>query len=261
MPVCITGMHRSGTSLVARLLQLCGLYLGPEKDLLPASPDNLEGYWENTKFVDLNDDVLRELGGAWDLPPVPPAGWFLEPRFTPLRVRAELLLEEFSDREPWGWKDPRNCLTLPFWKSLDGFQIPFFYGFGASLKVVLCLRNPVEVFGSLRDRKRTPNTAGLELWLIYNRELLAATLANERIVTHYESYFENPRAELRRLFNFLEMKVADEVVERAVHAVSEKLRHQQFHAQELPAQAIDGEVGALYEELSREALNARRSAV
>ena len=35
MPLCVTGMHRSGTSMVARLLNVCGLDLGPEADLLP----------------------------------------------------------------------------------------------------------------------------------------------------------------------------------------------------------------------------------
>lgn len=68
MAVCITGMHRSGTSLVTNLLRLCGLYLGDEQDLMPATPDNQRGYWENRKFSDLNDEILAALGGTWDLP-------------------------------------------------------------------------------------------------------------------------------------------------------------------------------------------------
>jgi hypothetical protein len=43
MPVCIAGMHCSGTSMVARLLNLCGLYLGPEGELLPSTPDSPGG--------------------------------------------------------------------------------------------------------------------------------------------------------------------------------------------------------------------------
>ena len=38
--VCIAGMHRTGTSMVARMLNLCGVYLGKEKDLIPSEKDN-----------------------------------------------------------------------------------------------------------------------------------------------------------------------------------------------------------------------------
>ena len=31
----------------------------------------------------------------------------------------------------WGWKDPRTCLTLPFWQDVIG-----------SIRYVICIRNP-----------------------------------------------------------------------------------------------------------------------
>ena len=37
MTICIAGMHRSGTSMITRLLNLCGLYLGPKTELSPAA--------------------------------------------------------------------------------------------------------------------------------------------------------------------------------------------------------------------------------
>ena len=64
MPVAIAGMHRSGTSMVARLLQQCGLDLGPTDQLLPPRPDNPEGFWEHAAFVALNDDILTAAGGS-----------------------------------------------------------------------------------------------------------------------------------------------------------------------------------------------------
>ena len=45
-PICIAGAHRSGTSMVMRLLHECGLYLGAESDLMPAQADNPDGFWE-----------------------------------------------------------------------------------------------------------------------------------------------------------------------------------------------------------------------
>ena len=36
---------------------------------MPPQADNPEGFWEHLGFVALNDELLSELGGAWDLPP------------------------------------------------------------------------------------------------------------------------------------------------------------------------------------------------
>src|ERR1700748_2976905 len=68
-PICIAGAHRSGTSMLARLLHSSGLNLGPEKDMMPPAADNPDGFWENLQFVRLNDELLNSAGGAWDLPP------------------------------------------------------------------------------------------------------------------------------------------------------------------------------------------------
>src|SRR5215813_13113765 len=67
--VCIAGMHRSGTSMVARLLNLAGVYLGREDELIPANQGNPEGHWEHARLVEINDAILSELGGGWDCPP------------------------------------------------------------------------------------------------------------------------------------------------------------------------------------------------
>ena len=74
-PVCITGMHRSGTSMVASVLAACGVFLGPEEELRRPAPDNLAGYWENSDFVRLNKDLIAEFGGHWSDPPDYPDGW------------------------------------------------------------------------------------------------------------------------------------------------------------------------------------------
>jgi hypothetical protein len=60
--LCIAGAHRSGTSMVTRLLHCCGLELGPEWELMPQEADNPDGFWEHLGFVALNDELLNELG-------------------------------------------------------------------------------------------------------------------------------------------------------------------------------------------------------
>ena len=58
LAVCIAGMHRSGTSMVARILSECGVYLGEPTELLPPAPDNVAGPFEHKEFLQLNDEVL-----------------------------------------------------------------------------------------------------------------------------------------------------------------------------------------------------------
>ena len=43
--VCIAGMHRSGTSMVAAILASGGLYLGGEDDFVPVTDANPEQHF------------------------------------------------------------------------------------------------------------------------------------------------------------------------------------------------------------------------
>src|SRR5580704_1678698 len=119
MVVSIIGMHRSGTSMIAKLLHQCGVYLGEEKEMVPATPDNPEGHWEHTGFVNLNDELLGLWGGGWDRPPRFPADWPHHPTCVRARAKAKALLDRFDGRPTWGWKDPRGTLTFPFWNDLQ----------------------------------------------------------------------------------------------------------------------------------------------
>ena len=215
MPVCIAGMHRSGTSMVAQALATCGLELGAEDELMRASPSNEQGHWEHEGFVALADELLARLGGGWDVPPPVDEAWAERPELEDLRERAGDLAAHFDGHEPWGWKDPRSSLTVPFWRSV----LP-------NLRVVVCLRHPVEVARSLTLRGASSQRFGLELWLAYTKRLLADTSPEERVVTHYGSYFHDAERELRRLCEALGLEgEQDRVRAAAGTAVAGDLRH------------------------------------
>ena len=219
--------------MVAHLLHRSGLYMGDSQRLMQATEDNQGGYWENWDFVHLNDEILAEAGGSWHAPPVG-NWWRNEGRFDSLRVAAEQLIEKFADQKYWGWKDPRTSLTLPFWLRVDSLTMPFWSGTGDEFKIVVCLRHPLEVSQSLRDRQTAPSSAGMDLWLSYNRSILNHTLPEKRIVTHYDSYFDDPVAELRRVLNFIGMPV--DTVDISAGVVSSGLRHKRS------ADDLDGSV-------------------
>ena len=141
--VCVLGFGRSGTSLTTRLLNLLGVDIGPEEDLLaPGEGDNPRGYWEPRWMIELNDEILAKLGTVWWYPPQAEPGWERSSEFDELRERARIMLaEKFGAARLWGWKDPRTTVTLPFWKEL----VP-------DAKYVICLRNPADAVSSIQRR-------------------------------------------------------------------------------------------------------------
>ena len=109
--VFVLGMHRSGTSVAARLVNLLGVPLLSD-DLLPPDDANPKGYWESETLKRLNDELLAGLGRDWTWPPrvTPPWDGAAAQRMS---VRAREELGALGDE--WVWKDPRNCVTFEFW--------------------------------------------------------------------------------------------------------------------------------------------------
>jgi Predicted glycosyltransferases len=237
--ICIAGAHRSGTSMLTRLLHACGLYLGPKDELMPAQADNPDGFWEHLGFVALNDDLLNELGGAWDLPPKRDEN-FTAAGLDPLRMKARLLIEKFDSAGVWGWKDPRNSLTLPFWQNL----LP-------SMKTLIMVRNPLEVAHSMKERNGISYSLGLRLWEIYNRRVIETAGNQERLVTHYDLFFQDPESELRRVARFIALP--DAAVKNAATLVKKRRRHTHFTVEHLVDARVAPEVIELYRTLIAEA--------
>ena len=50
--VLVLGMHRSGTSAIAKRLESFGVNLG--ETLIPGKKDNIKGYQEDADFVEIN---------------------------------------------------------------------------------------------------------------------------------------------------------------------------------------------------------------
>ena len=243
MPLCIAGMHRSGTSMIASLLHACGLDLGPEKDFLPPAPNNPEGFWENRSFLRLNDAILKELGGSWDHPPqMDAAGWENEPNLHPLRKKAGKLLRRFEGCEPWGWKDPRNCLTLPWWRKL----LP-------EMKVLICVRNPLAVAESLRLRNGIAYPDSFDLWLIYNRRVLAAAPVERRLVTLCETYLHHPHVELCRVLQWAGLTATEQQVEQACRRIVPPLMHHRATVDDLARAGASDAVMQCYLDLCAQA--------
>ncbi|MGH2482289.1 MAG: sulfotransferase family protein, partial [Ktedonobacteraceae bacterium] len=62
--IIVLGMHRSGTSAVAGMLNALGMYLG--SDLMAPAADNPKGFYEHNGITNLHDELLSSLGSSWD---------------------------------------------------------------------------------------------------------------------------------------------------------------------------------------------------
>jgi GT2 family glycosyltransferase/glycosyltransferase involved in cell wall biosynthesis/predicted nucleic acid-binding Zn-ribbon protein len=210
--------------MVTRLINSCGLYLGSESELAAPAWDNQEGFWENIHFVEINDRILQDLNSGWDLPPATYEGWNSVPEISVFRTEATDLIKRFGEHEPWGWKDPRNSLTLPFWTDLF-----------PDLKVLICLRHPLEVAQSLHARNFSSIAFGLQLWQAYNQRLISSVRVENRVVTHYDSYFHDPQRELRRVVDLLNIAASNKEIEQACLNASTGMRHQRVPIENLSA--------------------------
>lgn len=192
--VCVLGMHRSGTSLVTRMLNLLGLYLGPQEHLfIEPAEDNSKGHWEHREIVKLNDLILEQLGGAWEQPPPLVSGWDTSPTLDSVKQQCRRLIQaDFGNSDFWGWKDPRTCLTLPVWQQL----LP-------AMQYVLCVRNPMDVAQSLQFRNGLSIKHGSDLWFSHVSSALHHTATLPRHIVFYEDVMNDWPSELARLASFL----------------------------------------------------------
>jgi len=195
--VGILGMHRSGTSALARVLNLLGVDLGSEDQLMPPSNANPEGFWENSEVVNLNNLLLRKLGMRWDSTCLLFDDWKGDGRIYSLKHRlGKYLKEQIQERQIWGWKDPRTCLLLPVWNEAIEAQ-------NADLRYVFIYRNPYDVASSLMKRDGFGFDESLELWTFYNMSALYGARFHKMTVLSYEKLLEDPLSVARMACNRL----------------------------------------------------------
>jgi len=194
--VLVLGMHRSGTSAVTELVHRLGLPAGQEQERMPAARSNPRGHWEISRLTEVDDAVLAEVGSSWSAPPERAVD--LASTSPALAERAvETWRSVFGDGDAV-WKDPRACLTLPFWRSL----LP------APPAVVLVLRDPRAVAASLHERDGFSTAYGLALWERHLRLALGAVAGLPTEVVRYEDLITDPRAVAGALGRFLAPFVA-----------------------------------------------------
>jgi len=190
--ICVLGAHRSGTSLITRALNLLGVWLGEEKDLMRPLPENPEGFWERLDFYHLQNRLLALMKRSWDATTPLPESWHKAAEVRPLKDELVALVKEsFSGRLLWAWKDPRTCLLLPLWKDVLA-------ELGIGLKIVFVVRNPLDVARSLEKRNGFTIDKGLGVWFNNTIAALQGIEGLEVVFLSYDRFLDDWETELKR---------------------------------------------------------------
>ena len=271
-PIIILGMHRSGTTMLSKILEDLGVFMGWRKE------ENNESLF----FLKFNDWVLQQANATWDNPY---NYAFADDNFKNLMCefariyikgprRIEYLgplnfLRYRSLNEidfPWGWKDPRNTFTIDIWLRI----------FPAA-KIIHIYRNRVDVAESLRKRAekyskkfrlnlkkkiafvltggyfmirsikvsynvgfadslRVMNLReGFELWKAYVERAFEIEKKFNLKVLHlrYEDFIEEPREYISRILDFIGIEANESKIKSALRSVRQDRKYAFTKSKEL----------------------------
>jgi hypothetical protein len=216
-------MHRSGTSVATRLIDLLGVSAPIHDDLLPPDEGNPTGYWESSSLVQFNDRLLAALESDLTCPIAFPPGWEGDPRLAGLQRDALATFARAFPGGSWVFKDPRNCLTFRFWVRTLGVE-PL---------VILIHRNPCEIAASFRshwgDSDGIPYL--FALWERYLRQALSNVEGRPVFMTSYEDVVSEPVAWCKGVADFLlrsGMDIVSPPQDVILDFVDPDLRHESF---------------------------------
>jgi hypothetical protein len=229
--IVVVGMHRSGTSAVARGLQALGVYLG--NDFLHAQPENPTGYWEDRPIVELNERVLKSLKLRWDGTRPIDRREFGAWRMWRLRREAvRELRRRFTPHPIWGFKDPRTIRLLPFWhRVLQEAAVDDAY--------LLVIRSPASIAASLYARQKMDVETAQRLWLAHMVPFLREIADRPVAVVDYDLLMRDPSAQLGRIARRMDIPngEAREIDRFAGDFIDANLRHTVFSLDDIDASA------------------------
>ena len=233
-------MHRSGTSLVSRILDRSGVFMGLD----------LQEDHESKFFIKLNKWIYENAGADWARPMALQELMDYEPAKKKVEEYVKSRVSSNSSKKysgkslkkglfdldsKWGWKDPRNGPTLPIWKEI-----------WPEMKIIHVTRHGVDVAASLQARSsknweqdesrfskwvkmyrwkdsRSPIRRGqraatlshaLDFWSeqmkVENKNLEGCEFVLE---VRYEDLLTKPKSAIKQIWNFIDIERDDSLLE------------------------------------------------
>jgi hypothetical protein len=203
--IFVLGMGRSGTSVMTRILSLCGARL-PEP-LLGASDSNLTGHWEPIDAININNAFLSRHGASWYDPTLRLQG---EIAFSMQEKEAYIeQIRAFIENSNAGSllviKEPRIAAVADFWFEASRRA-------WIAAKVIIPIRHPDQVAASLAARDGVSAELANILWLKYNFLAERSSRTLPRVFVEYGNFLSDWRKEIGRISERLavDLSAADE---------------------------------------------------
>lgn len=226
----VAGMHRSGTSAMARLLSLSGATL-PERVMAPAA-DNPAGFWEPWEMVALNDRILAAFDSSWDDVFTLRAADYAAALKSTFQGEAKAFVKaNYGGADLLVIKDPRASVLAPFWReALTDSGIEPLY--------VIMVRNPLAVAQSLFKRNAFSTQKSVLLWTSYMLAVERDTRGFDRLFVDYDAMLNDWRTALAAVESALEQPLprsADEAAADIDGFLNRSLRHHEASSEDLSA--------------------------
>ncbi len=244
-PIIIVGMHRSGTTMITKILENLGLFVGTEKEI------NHEAlfFWEiNNWIFDLHTATpekpynLRYKNPACEKVIIESLEYFVQSNKRK-QYLGNLSTTYPNIKEidiPYGWKDPKNTFTIDFWKHI--FPNP---------KIIHIYRNPIDSVSSYIERdlllknkfewnwkkklkrnllisnhfhenfRLTSIEEGYNLWEEYVTKALSLKQEFPNYLEiKYEDFLENPLLHIQQLVAFCGLERNDDKIKNEIKSVN-----------------------------------------
>lgn len=233
----VLGMHKSGTTLVARALHESGIPMGQE---FPKDADYSSVKYEARWAQEITDEILGLPRKCLSLEVTSrslPERSVGEDVLARIRAKATELDGRYA---AWGFKDPRAALTYRYWKD----ALP-------EHRVIVVYRDPVEVWRRYaRVNKKWWSRRAFEVWADYNSSILEVVSRADGpgvLFLKFEDLLSG-EAEWRRLSTFAEREIADVRVKgQSRFRVSDSQRHNLGY--KLLQMAAGADARGIYEQL------------
>lgn len=226
----VLGMSRSGTSAIARAMQVFDIALGDK--LIQADARNPKGFYEDAEVLyKINRGLSRAIDRQWLQ--------FDSPETTCLLAESvvqqykhhavELVQERLRDNVAWGFKDPRTDSLLPFWRDV-------FITAMVEENYIIAVRHPLATAFSNQKFIGIDLETGLLLWIKHVVAAIDGTFGKRRMVIAYENLIQSPHAQVRRMHQQLSIACPLDNEKLALYAdsfIDRALNHHHYTDAEL----------------------------
>jgi Sulfotransferase family len=191
----ILGSGRSGTSMLAGMLREVGYYIGDNH--IPPREGNPKGFFEDSRINRLNERLVAQHAPRTCRPVVgtrtllrgrPRDGMWAARLSQTINAIPEKLaprVEELMGHQPFAYKDPRFCYTLPAWRRYLPADVGFVCIFREPARTANSMVKEVGVERGLGGLTLSYRRA-LKVWIAMYTAVLSECHTGDWLFVHYD---------------------------------------------------------------------------